>query len=148
MDTDGEARCGQRNTRTSNKTRCFGESPNQDQGLNVEINLQMSHHTDASMSAPSAQSRASTAYVKFVTESHIPMATAAMLRARRYQIRGTRLSAAEMKDRTGISEYITTIQQGPRRNEGGIEKWQLPSRWGIMLKSPPAQRDLDAGIQE
>lgn len=74
----------------------------------------MSHHTDAAMLALSAQTKASTAYVKFAIDNHIPIATAAMLRAWRYQIRGTSANAAEMKERIGISEYITTIKQGTK----------------------------------
>lgn len=87
----------------------------------VKDNIQMSHHTEALISVSPAQTNASTAYMTFVIESHTPMATAAMLRARRYQIRGTRVNAAEMNDRTGISGYMAIVQQELGKNEGGIE---------------------------
>lgn len=117
----------------------------QHKAVNVEMNLQMSYHTDAFMSASTAQTKVSTAYTEFMTEGHIPMATAAILRAWKYHVRGTRVNTAEMRDRTRISGYVTIIQQGPKERRG-YQQFAMPSR-GSYLNPHHREVQRNAGVQ-
>lgn len=86
-------------------------------GIATKTYVHISHHMGAQVLSLLAQISASTAYMLLVTESHIPMAIAAIFGARKYQANGTRTSAANTNESAGkyASMIGKTVALGNRR---------------------------------